>query len=306
MVRVFRYGHRFFPATEEDRKALAEADGFVEVEEYCIVPGSSIRKRHAMSPEEFQRKAALLQEAIQTFHDGMDPDTVAYYRRAYGPGFDEVLADYHLATRQLGPVCGSFHQQTEDDCEGCTFNVGTGGPEFGYGGGCVLTEVFNESPDAGFGRGDPNGHDPDHTPGKGTQTTHPPRSTRRQLAVVKKRFPGDTVYNNDLGADEPFGDEQGVHADPNLRGPNEGAAGIPIDPTHHSVESDDTQRKEDVPPMYKLLAGREHGQKLQGPGVLRRRKEREAGEVDGVFDTKEPASVGNLDGGVTMLPGGNR
>lgn len=184
-VRVYRYGSRYFPVSDYDAERVAyemeKQTPYMHVDVTSIVPGSSIAKRTIATVDDFNRKSKLLAEAIHSISGGMDREAVFLkYGRDFGPGLRRAVNDYfYISSLQQkdadagsiddtaggGGTCSQFwNNQTPDNCEGCTFDVGTGGSEFGYG-GCLLTHLFLNAPDAGFGRGDPAAYDTDHMPG---------------------------------------------------------------------------------------------------------------------------------------------
>lgn len=190
-IRVFAYGSRYFPIDEATEKRvateLALGTMYLEADVTRIIPGSSIAKQHVASIEDFNAKSKALSEAIYDIQAGQDREAVFMkYGRVFGPGLRKALDDYFYIQSmnrdadtdavgdQTGGGCDTFWEgQTADNCEGCTFNVGTGGPEFGYG-GCWLSHLFLNAPDAGFGKGDqPVGYDPGHTPGTPTEQKRP-------------------------------------------------------------------------------------------------------------------------------------
>lgn len=173
---VYKYGGAYFLVHESDRDRLSDLP-MVRVEVYEIKPGSSIAKRAAV---DWSAKSRALASAINEIKAGGEKEAVFIkYAREYGPGLRKAVQDYLFVTSAKradggeGPgtntgdsTCSSFNEQSADNCDGCTFNVGTGGPEFGYGdGACLLTHLFLNAPADGFGRGDQNAYDPQHTPG---------------------------------------------------------------------------------------------------------------------------------------------
>lgn len=183
-VRVYRYGSRYFPVDEYDAQRVAyeleRQTPYLQVDVTNVVPGSSIAKRVVGTVEDFNRKSRLLAEAIHEISGGMDREAVfVKYGRDYGPGLRRAVNDYFYVqsiqekdadagsiddTAGGGGTCSQFwNGQTADNCAGCTFDVGTGGYEFGYG-GCLLTHLFLNAPDVGFGRGEPASYDTEHKP----------------------------------------------------------------------------------------------------------------------------------------------
>jgi hypothetical protein len=178
-IPLYRYGDRYFFVHESDRDAVSEDMLMIRAMVYNIVPGSSIKKRAGV---EWDRKARALWQTINFIKTGGDKEAAfTKFGREYGPGLRKAVSDYLYVTQRqkqsdggggssgstIGDsTCSSFDQQSADNCGGCTFNVGTGGPEFGYGdGACLLTHLFLNAPDKGFGRGDQNAYQPAHTPG---------------------------------------------------------------------------------------------------------------------------------------------
>lgn len=179
VIQLYRYGDRYFFVHETDREAVSEDMLMIRAMVFNIVPGSSITKR---ANANWDRKSRALAQAINFIKTGGDREAAfVKFGREYGPGLRKAVSDYLFITQQhkksdggggssgsnIGDAtCSSFDQQSPDNCDGCTFNVGTGGPEFGYGdGACLLTHLFLNAPDKGFGRGDQNAYQPQRTPG---------------------------------------------------------------------------------------------------------------------------------------------
>jgi hypothetical protein len=272
VVNLIRYGSRLLPATERDRQAL-RAGGYHEAQITRVVPGSSIRKQHILSREDFTRHCQVLASAItmvlrsrSVISRGIRVKAaVRTFGRAFGPGLRHAIADYLYLRGDYGfdrdppggGMCSTFNDQTADNCDGCTFSCGTGGSEYGYGVNyCLLTNLFLNAPDAEFGHGDESAYDPEHTPGgPSVQRPKTPRTIERGAAKMnlqREKWPGDTVVDNDMGYWEPFGDEQGVKGPkynqmPETRGPT---LGVPIDPVDFKVDDDDNKKKEQTPGVY--------------------------------------------------------
>jgi len=178
-VSLYQYGSNFYLVDENDNVRLG-TDAYVWADVTRIVAGSSLRKRYTASIDEFNQKSKALANAIHEIHGGSEREAVFMkYGRVYGPGLRQAVSDYFYIqslnkNAETDPPygdsaagdCDTFWSgQSPDNCEGCTFNAGTGGPEFGYG-GCLLTQLFLNSPNKGFGKGDEAGYDYEHMPGK--------------------------------------------------------------------------------------------------------------------------------------------
>jgi hypothetical protein len=260
MVRLIRYGRRFIPATARDKDQIQAVAGYIEAEIFTVVPGSSIKKRFITNRSQLEYKSRVLSAAIRSVLSGEDIGVVMErHGREFGPGLRKAVTDYVYARRATETdTCYTFHEQTPDGCGGCTFGGDTGGPEFGYGAPrnrCMLTPVFLDVPDDGFGRGDAPSIDHDTPPGKTKQRTKTPRLTEAGEKSPKEHFPGDTIVNNDQGYWEPFGDEQGLKDLNRLfddRGP---VLGVPIDPLRNTNErghpSDPADDKEGLPAEFR-------------------------------------------------------
>lgn len=179
-VPLYRYGDRYFLVHASDKRNVSPEMLMIRAHVFAVTPGSSIVKKASGS---WDRKARALSAAINEIKTGSDREAVFQkYGREFGPGLRKAVGDYlyivNFSKKSDGgggssgstigdATCSSFSNQSPDNCGGCTFNSGTGGYEFGYGdGACLLTHLFLNAPDKGFGRGDPAAYDPEHTPGK--------------------------------------------------------------------------------------------------------------------------------------------
>jgi ubiquinone/menaquinone biosynthesis C-methylase UbiE len=184
VVSLYQYGDRYFLAHPSDRQHINPEALMVRAQVYRITPGSSIVKHASV---DWDRKARTLAAAINEIKRGANKEAVfTKYGREFGPGLRKTVSDYMFVTSNkkgdggAGPpgssfgdsTCSSFEQQTPDNCKGCTFSPNMGGNEFGYGdGACLLTHLFLNAPEGGFGRGDTRPSNPDRT--IGTPGTHP-------------------------------------------------------------------------------------------------------------------------------------
>jgi SAM-dependent methyltransferase len=185
-VPLYRYGNCYFLVHDTDKGNISPDMLMIRASVFAVQPGSSIAKQ---ANWEWERKSRALASTINEIKGGADREaTFMKYGRDYGPGLRKAISDYQFVTSnhkadggggasgsETGDsTCSSFTQQAPDNCDGCTFNVGTGGPEFGYGdGACLLTHLFLNAPAAGFGRGDQAAYSPQHTPGTPTVQTAP-------------------------------------------------------------------------------------------------------------------------------------
>jgi hypothetical protein len=174
-LEVYQYGNFYFlkNETRDARMLVAQrrnelASSHVHVNVTKIIPGSSIRKRAALSVEEWGNKTKVLRAALEELEAGEDKESVFLkYGRDYGPGLRAALDDFLHVQGQLkqsgegqegekGSVrCATYwHEQSADNCGGCTFwPAGGGDQEFGYGdNGCLLSDFFLNRPDPGFAR----------------------------------------------------------------------------------------------------------------------------------------------------------
>lgn len=187
-LQLLQAGDQYFLMEESERNQdvlqaiRASSRPVILAEVTRIIPGSSIQKRVISSWDDFRKKSRLLSNAIHEIQAGTDHEAVFLkYSREFGPGLRGLVNDYFYVKDQQqkeadagsiddtagGSGCSSFwNDQTADNCAGCTFNVGTGGLEYGYG-GCVLTDLFLNAPeDGGHGRSDQSGYNDENTPGK--------------------------------------------------------------------------------------------------------------------------------------------
>lgn len=194
-VPLYRYGSVYFLAHEGDWSRIAAEVLMVKGHVYNIKPGSSHAKRVVIGFADWERKSNALAGAIREIQVGGDREaTFTKYGRDYGPGLRKAVSDYlYITQRQkqsdggggdsgstIGDsTCSSFTQQSPDNCDGCTFNSGTGGPEFGYGdGACTLTQLFLNAPEKGFGRGEQSPYNDARRPG--TPGVQPVERTRQR------------------------------------------------------------------------------------------------------------------------------
>jgi hypothetical protein len=187
VVPLYQYGDRYFLVHETDRQHISDEMLMVRAQVYAITPGSSIVKR---ADVHWSQKSRALSAAINEIKGGADREaTFIKYAREFGPGIRKAIHDYLFVTSARkgdgggGPpgssfgdsTCSSFEQQSPDNCSGCTFAPNMGGYEFGYGdNGCLLSDLFLNAPEAGFGRGDTRPSNPDRAIGTpGTQPRKP-------------------------------------------------------------------------------------------------------------------------------------
>ena len=188
-IALYRYGNAYFKVHETDE--IDPDASVIRAHVYNIVPGSAILKKEA---GEWGRKTKALASTIREITAGADKEaTLLKYGREYGPGLRKALSDYQYVTTTHkadgGPAgstlgdstCSSFNDQTPDNCGGCTFNPsGAGGVEFGYGpGACLLTELFINAPEQGFGRAPLTPYSDRGRPGTPSSYQSPNQTRRR-------------------------------------------------------------------------------------------------------------------------------
>lgn len=180
-VMLYRYGSQYFFVNKNDKpRTGTNADGRVLGRVFAIVAGSSAARR-THSLQTIQKSLSIARRLIDR---GANVRQVAEYFDKKVHGVVRHIWDYAQKTSvhnfvmhgtlsgyQVGDLpMSNITQQTSDECGGCTYNAGTGGTEFGYGfGKSILSDLFLNSPNEGFGRGDPAAYDPQRTPGQGRQ-----------------------------------------------------------------------------------------------------------------------------------------
>lgn len=226
---LYQYGSAYFLVHESDagrlQKARKEGLMCVTANVTKVTPGSSIRKRAALSSSEWQKKIRMLRAAIDEVSAGADKESVFLrYGREYGPGLRTAINDFlYVKSQQTENVrCANWeNQQSADNCGNCTFWPNGGGSvEFGYGGnGCHLTDFFLNSPDSGFSRQSPTSYDSESNPPKQRNPRHSRIRPLAQEKVDEKEQPsiknedgdgefGEEFLEPEIEEESPRGDEQ--------------------------------------------------------------------------------------------------
>jgi hypothetical protein len=315
IANVYRYGDRYIPITDDDRKAIENSSQrYVYVNVVDIVPGSSIAKRILRAQVRSHLASLGRQDLLQLYDKlgaaGHEVCSQWLYPRPggclgcpfgrqadYGPGDDE-------GGDAGGPEGSKWHQQVQDNSLGATYMPNVLSEEFGYGppdAGCILTPIFIDAPGRGFGKGDPAGYDDDHRPPNPGKADNDDRVTDTHTGSVltelpvdtrpKDKYPGDTVVNNGLGFWEPWGDETGVHT-PKYPDHLVEYIDIRIDPTRPFPNYDDTA-KEEVPEHYQVNSnvGGDDDKKPKRNVMTQDQVDLAVSKVPAQFDTHDRPSI---------------
>lgn len=183
-IALYQYGDRFFLKDETPRlvatlrKIRETGLSYVEARVIQVIPGSSLLKREA-NLNVWRNKTKALRSAIADIQNGHSREAVFLkYGGEYGPGLPQAVNDYLWLKGSGREHCASFVEQSADNCGGCTFNPNGGGNvEYGYGeGACLLSDLFLNAPEKGFGKMPPEAYT--SGPNIGTPRTQKPVTNR--------------------------------------------------------------------------------------------------------------------------------
>lgn len=164
LIPVYKYGDAYFLVNEEDINHIPKDAHTICARVYNIIPGSGIL--HSVQGQLYDRlKNSIIKKIFEDLEQGKSKEALLLkYGKEFGSGALPLIELCHSIFEQQTKM-SKYHQQTSDNSEGATFNVGTGGVEFGYGGSSFLHYIFLHAPANEFSRYDPAAYDSVHHPG---------------------------------------------------------------------------------------------------------------------------------------------
>ena len=164
LIPVYKYGSAYFFVNEEDINNIPQDAHTVCARVYNIVPGSGIL--HSIQAKLHDRlKDSIIKMIFDDLEKGKTKEALLLkYGKEFGSDALPLVELCHSIFEQQTKL-SKYHQQTSDNSEGATFNAGTGGAEFGYGGSSFLHHIFLNAPANEFSRYDPAAYNPINHPG---------------------------------------------------------------------------------------------------------------------------------------------